>query len=148
MSKGVLTTLITFVIAIMVVIAGFFLLEIDKVTLNFWAFGSLIFSLLVSLLTTLTMVATKKKRDGVFYVAGINSAIWIYQIAVIIVVLCTRFFADHLYRFILAQIIINAVYLITIIVIFNISKSIYNSNQKTQYNLDNGEYDAPKRGGF
>ena len=67
MSKGTLTTITVFAIGIVVVIAGFFLLDIEKIALNFWAFGSLLFSLIVSLLAMLTLVVPKENSEHIFY---------------------------------------------------------------------------------
>lgn len=148
MSRGILTTISVFVIGILVVVAGFFLLEIERVALHFWAFGSLLFSLVVSLLVAITLVAPKRNKDGVFYTAGINSAIWIYEIVVIVSILFLKSFEDHLGGFIFTQITINALFFIAVIVINTVSGRIHDSNVKTSENLQNGEYDKPKRGGL
>lgn len=146
--KSTLTTISIFTIAIVVVIAGFFLLEIEKAALNLWAFGSLLFSLVVSLVTMLTLVAPKRNKDNVSFTSGLSGAVWVYEIAVIISILFTKSFVEYLGRFILLQIAINALFFIITIVIMNVSGHIHDSNAKTHENLQNGEYDKPKRGGF
>ena len=64
----------------MVVIAGFFLSDIEKIAFNLWASGSLLFSLVVSLLAALTLVDPKKNIDCVFYSAGMGRTICICEI--------------------------------------------------------------------
>ena len=83
-----------------------------------------------------------------FYTAGINSAIWIYEIVVIVSILFLKLFEDHLGGFIFTQITINALFFIAVIVINTVSGRIHDSNVKTSENLQNGEYDKPKRGGL
>ncbi|WP_099205249.1 hypothetical protein [Scatolibacter rhodanostii] len=148
MSRGVLTTIIIYTIGILVVIAGFFLLDIDKVPLNFWAFGSLLLSLVVSLFATLTLAAPKKNKDGVYYSTGLGSLILIYEIVVIISIFFTQWFAAHMYRFVFLQIAINAVFLIIAVVTINISARVHDNNAKTYEDLQSGEYNKPKRGEF
>lgn len=148
MSRGILTTIIIYAVGILVVIAGFFLLDIEKVALNFWAFGSLLFSLAVSLLAMLTLVAPKKNKDGVYYSTGLGSLIWIYEIAIVISIFFTKSFAEHLYRFVFLQIAINAVFFITALVIINVSARVHDNNAGTYEDLQSGEYNKPKRGGF
>ena len=147
MSKGVLATVSAFSVGILVVVAGFFLLDIEKIAINMWAFGSLLFSLAVSLLTTVTLVAPKRDKDGVFYTAGLSSAIWIYQTLVIISILFTKSF-DSLNGFIFLQILINALFAIVTVIVIMASARIHENNVKTYEKLQNGEYDKPKRGGF
>jgi len=132
----------------LVVIAGFFLLDIERVVLNFWAFGSLLFSLVVSLFVMVTLVAPKKNRDSVFYTAGLSSTIWLYEIAVIISILFTKSFVDHVNGFIFLQIMINALFFVIALIIIRLSGNIYDNNARTYDNLQNGEYNKPKRGGF
>ncbi len=143
-----MATIIVFAIGILVVIAGFFLLDIEKIVLNFWSFGSLLFSLVVSLLATLTLIAPKRNKDGVYYSAGLGSAIWIYEIVVVISIFFTKSFVDHLYRFIFFQIAINALFFISAVIIINVAARVHDNNAKTYENLQSGEYSKPKRGGF
>jgi ABC-type transport system involved in multi-copper enzyme maturation permease subunit len=148
MSRGILTTVSVFAIGIVAVVAGFFLLDIEKIALHFWTFGSLLFSLLVSLLAMITLAVSKRNRDGVFYAAGLGGAVWIYEIAVVISVLCINSFADRLNSFIFTQIAINAFFFIIAAVIVSVSERIHNNNAKTYDNLQNEEYNKPRRGGF
>jgi len=148
MSRGILTTISVFIIGILVVVAGFFLLDIEKVALNFWAFGSLLFSLVVSLLAVITLVAPKRNKASAFYNAGLSGAIWTYEIAVIISILFINSFIDRLNNFIFTQIAINAFFFIVAVLIIVASAHISDGNARTAENLQNGEYNKPKRGGF
>ncbi|MEM5768600.1 MAG: hypothetical protein AAGU32_10000 [Bacillota bacterium] len=148
MSRGTLTSIIIYAVGILVAIAGFFLLNIEKIALNFWAFGSLLFSLVVSLLATLTLVAPKKNKDRVFYSSGLGSAIWIYQIVIVISILFTRLFEEHVYGFVFFQVAINALFFMSALVIINVSARVHDNNEETYKNLQSGEYNGPKRGGF
>lgn|GEM_PF-557854 len=147
MSRGTLTAIISYTIGILVVIGGFFLLDIEKIALNFWAFGSLLFSLLVSLLVTLALVTSKKNKDSVYYSTGLVSTIWIYEIVVVISMFFTQWFAEHLYRFVFLQIAINVVFFISAVVIVNVSAQVHDNKVKTYNDLQSGEYNKPKRGG-
>ncbi|MEQ8235209.1 MAG: hypothetical protein ABRQ23_00350 [Syntrophomonadaceae bacterium] len=148
MSKGSFTTIIIFAIGILVVITGFFLLDVEKVALNFWAFGSLLFSLVVSLLTTLMLVAPEKNKDSVYYSAGLGSTIWIYEIVVVISILFTKSFVEHLYGFVFLQIAINALFFISALTITIVSARVQDNNTKTYESLQSGEYNKSRRGGF
>lgn len=148
MSRGILTTVWAFSISIFIVIAGFFLLDIEKAALTFWAFGSLLFSLIVSLLIMVMLVAPRENRTGLFFKAGLGSAVWLYEIAVAVSVLFTRAFVDRLNSFIFIQIGINALFFIIVIVLISVSEHVLKSNEKTYKNLQNGEYNKPKKGGF
>lgn len=148
MSKGILTTISIFAIGIIVAIVGFFLLDIERVALTFWAFGSLLFSLIVSLLVMIVLVSPKRNKDRVFYTAGLSISVWIYAMAVVISILFIKSFVDSLNSFIFLQIGINALFLVIAIVIITVSGHIYYNNEKTYENLQNDKYNRPKRGGF
>ena len=143
-----MASIISFAIGILVVIAGFFLLDIEKIALNYWAFGSLLFSLVISLLATLKLIAPKENKGSVFYSGGLGSAIWIYEILVVISIFFTNKFVDHMYRFVFLEIAINALFFISAMVIFNVSSRLHDNDAKTYENLQSGEYNKPKRGGF
>lgn len=148
MSRGALTAIIAYMIGIFVVVTGFFLLHIEKVALNFWALGFMVSSFIISLLATLALIDQKKKKDHMYYAAGLSSIIWIYQIVVIVSILFTPLFLKGLYQFIFLQIAINAGFFVIAFVVRYVSERVYENNVKTDENLKNGEYNKPKRGGF
>lgn len=148
MSRSVKTTVSVYSIGILVVAAGFFLLDIEKNALHYWAFGSLLFSLLVSLLAIITLVLPKRQTGGAFYAAGLNGSIVVYEIAIIVSVIFTESFADKLNGFIFLQIAINACFFVAAILVLTISRHIHDNNAKIYENVQNGAYSNPKRGGF
>jgi hypothetical protein len=148
MSRGVSVSISAFAIAILVVIAGFFLLDIDKVALYFWAFGSLVFSLCVSLILTISVASKKTANDVLFFNAGFGSVIWVYQILVIISMLFVNSFKHHVGAFVFLEIVIFAILVVVAFAVQVSSKHIYENNMNSQVKLDNDEYNKPKRGGF
>ena len=151
MSKGIFTIIGVFVIGIAVVITGFFLLDIEKNAINYWAFSSLIFTFIVSMFAMVTIIAPKREKDGVFYSTGLNSAVWIYLIAIVLSILFTRVFGlfrISLNSFIFIQIVINALFFLAAILIITVSGRIYKINAETYEKMQNGENNTPKRGGF
>jgi Na+/proline symporter len=148
MSRGVLTTISVYVIGILVILAGFFLLDFEKNTLNFWALGSLMFAIFVSMFVMISVVSAKQKKEGVFYRAGLSSAVWIYLIVIFISTLFAGLFKEDINSFIFLQIIINALFFIVTIVVISVSSHIHTINEKTAKSLQDGEYNTPKRGGF
>lgn len=148
MSKNILISIGVFGIAILVIVAGFFLLGIEQVALNFWALGFLLFSLIISLLATIFISSKKKSSDATYSNAGIFGTVWVYQIVIIISILFTPAFKENLNGFILMEIIINALLFVIGILIVTASRYIKNMNDRTADKLNNGDYNKPKRGGF
>jgi hypothetical protein len=148
MSRGVVANFCVFAVAIIVVIAGFFLLNIERVALNFWALGSLLLSLVLSSIVVATILAPKRDKDAIFYAAGLSVVVVVYQIAVIISMFFTQNFADDVNSFIFLQIIINALLIIAVVIIVVLSNRVHKGNAETYRKLQDGEYNQPKRGGF
>jgi hypothetical protein len=142
MRRNTLYTIGVFLIAIVVTVAGFFLLDIERIALNYWAFGFLLFSLVLSLILLITI------QDSVFYNAAVVSAVWLYQIAVIATMFFVKSFSEAVNKFVLMEITINALFFIAAILIIASSRYVHDSNAKTFEKLNNGNYNAPKRGGF
>ena len=137
-----------FAIAIVAIIAGFFLLDIPKIALYFWAFSALLFSLLLSLALLITFNQLKDKRDGVFYGASLSTSTFIYLAAVVISLFFSKGFEDNVNGFIFLQLAINALFIIVLIIIAAVVRHIYQKTVITAEKLQNGEYNKPKRGGF
>jgi hypothetical protein len=141
-------TVAGFLIAIIIVIAGFFLLEIEKIALNYWAFAFLLFSLVVSMFTNVSIAQTKRNKDGVFYNAGLSVAVWLYQIAIIVTMFFVKSFGDGVGKLALLEIVINALFFITVIALVGFARHIHDKNAETLAKRENGEFNTPKRGGF
>jgi hypothetical protein len=148
MDKNIFYTISGFFIVIVVLIVGFFLLDIERITLHYYALNFLLFSLIISLVSIITIVRVKTGKDSVFYNAGLSGAVWLYQIAIIITMFFVKNFRDGINKFILIEIVINALYFIAVILIVAFSNHVYHSNSQTAEKLNNGDYNTPKRGGY
>ncbi len=148
MNNGIKASLIIFLTPVIVILAGFFLLNFECSTINVSALCFLELSLLVSMLTTISLVWKKNDKATLYYNAGIGSITAIYQIAVIISVVASNVFANNIKGFIFLQIVINALMFVICTLIITASAYINKSNKKTLEKQNNGEYNKPKRGGF
>ena len=148
MNKGIKTSLIIFFTSVIVILAGFFLLDFERSTINISALCFLELSLLVSMLSTISLVRRKNDKDNLYYNAGIGSVTAIYQIAVIISVVVSKIFEENINGFIFLQIVINALMFVICTLIITVSAYINKSNKKTLEKQENGEYNKPRRGGF
>lgn len=148
MNKWIKTSLIIFLTLVIVILAGFFLLDFECSTINISALCSLELSLLVSMLCSISLAKRKSGKDTLYYNAGIGSITAIYQIAVIISVVVSSIFEENINGFIFLQIVINALMFVICTLIITASTYINKSNKKTLEKQENGEYNKPKRGGF
>ena len=148
MNRGVRAAIVTFSIGIIVVISGFFLLEIERAAIHYCAFGSLLLSLGVALFSTVFLLSAKNNDKSVFFPAGLGSAIWVYVISVLVSVFFTRAFLFNLGGFVFLQIVIHALYFIAAITIIIIAPHLRGKDLAAGENQENGEYNKPKRGGF
>lgn len=148
MNKGIKTSLIIFLTLVIVILAGFFLLDFERSTINISALCFLELSLLVSMLSTISLARRKNDKETLYYNAGIGSITAIYQIAVIISVVVLKIFEENIKGFIFLQIVINALMFVICTLIITASTYINKSNKKTLEKQENGEYNKPRRGGF
>lgn len=148
MNKGIKTSLIIFLTPVIVILAGFFLLNFECSTINISALCFLELSLLVSMLSTISLARRKNDKDTLYYNAGVGSITAIYQITVIISVVVSKIFEENIKGFIFLQIMINALMFVICTLIITASTYINKSNKKALEKQENGEYNKPKRGGF
>lgn len=148
MKRNIFTICGVYFIVILLIVLGFFLLNIEKSPLNYWALGSLLLSLTTTLAVAIVLSLPNQGKNQVFYAAGLGSTIWIYLIIIIISILFTSAFEEHLNGFIFLQVAIHLLFVIISLIISTVSASIHKSNIKVQEKLSSGEYDKPKRGGF
>jgi hypothetical protein len=148
MLRSSLYTVIGFAIAIVVVVAGFFLIGIEQIAIHIWALAFLILSLLVSMGTFVMVIQRRCVKDTVVYSAGASAAVWLYQVAVIVSVFLVGVFNGKVGRFVFAEIAIIAAFVIISLVINLSARHVHSSNMKTSERKENGEYNKPKRGGF
>ncbi len=137
-----------FILCVILVISGFFLLDIEKIALNYWALGFLLFSFTFSMLVSLGGTFLRSTRDNVFNIVGLYSAIFIYQIGVIVCTIFTPLFKENVGTFIFIQIAINIVFTVVLITIISFTGYLNKVDDKTFDKIKSGEYDSPKRGGF
>ncbi|ODU55897.1 MAG: hypothetical protein ABT01_05105 [Clostridium sp. SCN 57-10] len=149
MVRSSLYTIIGFTIAIVVVVAGFFLLSIEQIAIHLWAAAFLILSLLISM-GLLVGIAQRKpsSKDAVFYSAGIGATVWLYQIAVIISVALVGAFNKKVGNFVFAEISIMATFAIIALAVNFFARRTHVTNAKILERQGNGEYNTPKRGEF
>lgn len=148
MRKWIITTISIYLISVLVVVAGFFLLDIEHIKLNYWALGSLIFSFTVCMGSMITIIMKKRSEGNLFYSAGVNVLLIIYEIIVIVLVMLTGLFSENVNKFILAQIIVFSIYLILFVIFITFSKYINKNNQEIVEKIENGDFKGPKRGEF
>lgn len=137
-----------FGVVILAVTAGFFLLNIPKREVYYWAFSALIFSLLVSLGSILMIYNNKLSRANVFYGASLSTTTFIYLIVVIVSLFFVKKFDENVKSFVFLQMIFNALFLCVVIIISSISNHLHKKAIITSENLKNGEYNKPSRGDF
>ncbi len=137
-----------FVLSVILVVSGFFLLSIEKNALNIWAFVLLLFSFCFTMIVSLSVTYFRSRRDNLFNVLGVYSSMFIYQVAVIVLTCFTGLFKENLGTFIFIHIGINVLFAITLIVIFGFTGHIYRVNDRTLEKIKTGEYDSPRRGDY
>lgn len=149
MVRSAIYTIVGFAIAIVAVVAGFFLLSVEQIAIHLWALAFLVLSLLLSMGLLAGIAQSKGSgKDTVFYSAGIGAIVWIYQIAVIISVALVGVFDQKVGPFVITEVAIIAVFAIVTLAVNFFAMRTYSSNAKTMERQKNGEHDAPKRGGF
>ncbi|MDR0979203.1 MAG: hypothetical protein LBL91_04650 [Lachnospiraceae bacterium] len=148
MSRKISMPVIAYMAVILIVVAGFFLLEIEQTDINLWAFGSLVFSLLLSMVVTLTVTIKKSESNNITYNSAVMSLSAIYEVIVILTMFFVGAFETNLNGFIFLQIIINIIFIVLVVMLKGTNEHIKDNNTKTAQNLSNGEYNTPKRGGF
>lgn len=137
-----------FGVIILAVIIGFFLLNIPKTRLYYWAFSALLLSLLISLCSVLFNYNNKPNRASVFYAASLSTSIFIYLAAVIVNLLFINNFHDRVNSFIFLQIVINILFLTINITLNALSRHLHQKAMTLSENYKNGEYNKPSRGDF
>ena len=148
MGRGKKTIVLVFSISMIVVTVGFFLLDIEKSSLNNSALISLLLSLLISMVAMSVIVEQKRLNGSVFFSAGLSSTVLLYLVAVIISILLSVSSEIHLRNFIFVQILIYALFFIVVIVFRSFSSHIHQVNTEIYDKQQSGEYNKPKRGGF
>lgn len=148
MTKWFATSIGIYILSLVIVISGFFLLEIESTEINLFALYSLIFTFTVLVLSMFSIILKNKTGGNLFYSTGLNILMFIYLAVVIIVVACTRFFEDNIGKFKLVHIVAFSIYLIVFLIVNAYSKYVNKIDDDTVQKIENGEFEQPKRGKF
>ncbi len=148
MRKTLNITISIFILSIILVVSGFFLLDFEKTALYIWAFVLLIFSICLSTVVSLSVTYFRSRRDNLFNVLGVYSLMFIYLAAVIVLTCLTALFQENLSTFIFIHIGINVFFAIGLVVVFGFTGHIYKVNDRTLEKIKTGEYDSPRRGDY
>jgi len=142
---GVLAVGIIGLIVIAFTVTAFFLLEIERVPVNWFAFAFLLLSEVAFFGGLIGLRLAGAKHSRVFLRAGVSTALSMYFGATLVSVLFAGMFSERLYTFILIQIAIVVLFSIITIAIIAWSRSIARQNEADMAKVGTNE---PKRGGF
>jgi len=142
--NGILPMGIVTIIALMLCIAGFFLLGIERTVINNWALAFLLLAQVVVFCTVAVARLWTAQYSGVFLNAGVASAAFIYLVVTVIGVFLVRFF-DSLGRFVFMHFAIIGLFAIIVVSIFAYAGNI--GRRSTEDVSKVGSKEA-KRGGF
>jgi len=140
---GILPMGIVTIIALLLCIAGFFLLGIERIALNTWA---LAFLLLAQVVVFCAIVAARVSglRSGIFLNVGVASAAFLYFVVTVIGVFLVRFF-DSLGRFVFMHLAIIGVFAIIMVSMFAYANNIDRRSAEDVSKVGSKE---ARRGGF
>jgi len=144
-SKRVLPIVIVGGIVTAFTIVTFFLLGIERTSLQWLALAFLILSELVLFGGLIALRFAGEKHSKVFLTAGISTSLSLYFIVTLVSVLLSGLFGDNVSRFILMELGIIALFAVIIVCLSAASRSISNRNKADVEKIGSNEY---KRGGF
>jgi hypothetical protein len=142
---GYIALLITGAIVVVFTLAAFFLLDIEKTTINRWALAFLLLSEFVLFGGLIGLCFTSVGHAKLFLRAGVSSALSLYFIATLISIFLVRILRDNLNVFILVQLAVIAFFAIVIVCVLAFSRVIAHRNEADISKVGTNE---PKRGGF
>ena len=140
MPMGIIT-----IIAFVLIIVAFFLLDIERISLNYWALAFLLLAQVAVFGLMVFARFSNVQYSGAFLKIGVASASFLYFLATIIGVFLVRFFTDNLNRFVLMHLVIIALFAIVVIFIFAYAGSIDRRGAEDIKKVGSKE---AKRGGF
>jgi len=142
-NKNILPIAIIGVIIIALTVAAFFLLDIERTTLNYWAFAFLVLSEVVLFGGLLMLRFSNAYYSSLFLKSGIASALFLYFFTTLISMVLARWLGVN--GFVLVQLGIVALFAVILIIIVVFSQKI---EHQTHRDLDKVGSTEPKRGGF
>ncbi len=133
-------------LAIMIfMLSGFFLLDIKITYINICS----LFAILIScsfILFAVTLLMQDYKN--ILHIAGIIGSTFLYAITILISVAFSNFFKDTIGTFIFIEILINIIYLFTLIAVIHFGNKKSITDSKATLKLEKSIYGESKRGGF
>ena len=132
-------------IVIAFTLAVFFLLDIDRASVNVWALAFLLLSEIVLFMGLIGLRFAGAGHSILFLRAGVSATLLLYFIATLVSVFFSGAFKENLNIFILIELAIVFLTAIIIVAIFAWSISISRRNETDVKKVGSTE---PKRGGF
>ncbi len=148
MAKNKFIAYVIFALLTLLSVSGFFLLGFERTTLALFGLIFLIISYFMCLFASIFLIKNGSVQDKVFSISGIGALIFIYQIAVFISIAFCYLINISLGKLIFIEILLNVIFFVIFMIIVFTSASIQKNNEKIRKNLEEGNYDTPKRGGF
>ena len=143
--SGVMSLSIIGMIIVAFTLTAFFLLGIERTTLNIWASAFLLLSEAVLFCGLIGLRYANTDYNRAFFKAGITTSLFLYAMVTLVSVLFARGFSDNLNAFILMELAIIAFFTIIMISVFAFSRGIERRNKEDITKIGTTE---AKRGGF
>jgi len=144
-NNGVFSIGIIGLIVIIFSISAFFLLDIEKISVNIWALIFLLISEIALFCGLISLRIANENHNIVFLKTGISTALILYFISTFVSVFFTRMFNEKVNTFILIEFAIIVFFSIIIISFLTWSRSTANANKADIKKVGTNE---PKRGRF
>lgn len=129
-SNGVIRIGIIGLIVIVFSLAAFFLLDIERIPLHWWALTFLVLSEVVLFSGLVVMQFSGANHSRVFMKSGVTTTLSLYFVATLISVFLANSFQNNSNAFILLELFIIALFAIIIITILAFSRRFRNSDEE------------------
>ena len=133
------------IIIIAFTIGAFFLLGIERITINWVGLIFLLLSEIVLFFGLIGLRFSNLRHGNVFLKTGVTSALSLYFIFTLASMLLTRTLGDRINMFILIEIAVIVLFAVITIAILAFSRAIDRRNEEDAAKVGTNE---PKRGGF
>jgi len=143
--NGVIAIGIIGLIVVIFTLAAFFLLDIEKISMNIFALAFLLLSEVVLCSGLIGLRFADENRSAVFLKAGVSTSLSLYFAATLITVFLAGNYIKKLNTFILIELAVIVLFAIVTISIVVWSRSVSHQNEEDMAKVGTNE---PKRGGF
>ena len=133
------------IIIIVFTFSSFFLLNIEKIAVNWWALSFLLLSEFTLFGGLIGLRFAGEKSNKVFLNAGAAAALSLYFIVTLISALFAGAFREHLHAFIFIELAVIVLFTVIILLLLIYSGKIARRNEE---DLKKVGTDHPNRGGF